>query len=177
VVRTRLFGLGLALFAGCVDDDAAPLDGARDRPDTGTCEGPNPSLASAVCIPAINGVCSGDNFPAMICVDSAWVCPPGTLERLDCSSFRNPFDAGPIDLGTIDTGAPDGGDGDGTCTTINPSLAPERLYCVYAENGICCGDLGYAMICTQGTWACETGQIPYTQCIGNCFDQDAGSAD
>ncbi len=80
--------------------DAGPPDtGALVPPDSGTCDGPNPSSTPMplYCLNGANGYCCGDIGYAFVCEGGVWRCPPNTIPVNECTASC--FDAGPPDAG------------------------------------------------------------------------------
>jgi len=97
------------------------------------------------------------------------------LSLVSCGSSD---DAGPDRSGGI------GGDRDAssadidasTCSTPDPSNSATGDYCVDGVGTICCGDVGWGFICTNGAWECPPGTIAAKSCTSHCLHPDAGDA-
>ena len=119
------------------------------------------------------GVCYGDAITPTQCVEGQWQCLPGWSLFSACRSTWSPLQDAGASLPVCDGGsvldAQSGG-----CQTPDPTSSSSGMYCLSGHDHVCCGDIGYSLVCSDGAWSCPPGTVLSLECQVGCNDAGTG---
>ncbi len=159
---------------GSGQDGGADADAACGLPQP-TCTSPLTHEQDVTCCTqaTVCGVCYGDAISPTQCVEGEWRCGPGWSLFSACRSTWSPLQDAGASLPICDGGSAVDAQSSG-CPTPDPTSSSNGMYCLSGHDHVCCGDIGYSLVCSEGAWSCPAGTVLFLECTAGC--NDAGTA-